>query len=343
MTGGATVAGNPGRLRAVRNAVLLRILQRDPGEVERRAARFAITDPEGKSLVAGLGAAFLNGYNAMLRLPSTRAVADAGLKVESRFRPFFFEGAAMGYLPRGYLDGRFVPQNAVRDLLEMHPGFLYLYYVGIGFWFGMRHPRNPSRIERLAPHLDPLYLPLCYDGFGFKVGFFDRQTVAGARRRLDRSPVERRDAAYQGFGRSLFFVYKDDEAGFLRQRGSAPPEHRLDIEFGRSLALAFTGIERPDRLLGHIDAAAHDDDFAARLLGVTWALTARAMNDPDYLDRSLAAITPTSRDLLTPLPDLCGKARIASRDYAGWQARTRDAAVRHFAAQRSRGTTGGAG
>jgi len=89
----------------------------------------------------------------------------------------------------------------------MDPAFLYLYYVGLGFWYGIRHPRDPALLERLHPHLDPMYLPLCYDGFGFKVGFFDHVRNPEARRRLDRCPGEYLSAAHQGFGRSLFFVY----------------------------------------------------------------------------------------------------------------------------------------
>ena len=124
-------------------------LRRDPGEIARRAASFRIQTDDGRQLVASLGAAFLQGYNAMLEQSSTREVAELGLSVPAHFRPFFFEGAAMGYLPRGYLSSGFGIDSAERELLAMNPGFRYLYYVGLGFWLGIRG--RPSSILRLTP------------------------------------------------------------------------------------------------------------------------------------------------------------------------------------------------
>ena len=40
-------------------------------------------------------------------------------------------------------------------LLGLAPGFLYLYHVGLGFWFGFRHPRRPESLRALADHTDP--------------------------------------------------------------------------------------------------------------------------------------------------------------------------------------------
>lgn len=342
-TGATPQAGEAPQAGAERRAgarrpwagLLRRVLERDPEEIDRRAARFAIARPGGRSLVARLGEAFIGGYNATLRLESLRQVAGQGAAVDPHFRPFFFEGAAMAYLPRGYLLSGYTPESAERDLLEMHPDFLYLYYVGLGFWHAMRHPRRPSSIERLAGHLDPMYLPLCYDGFGFKVGFFDYPGRPEARRLLDRSPAERRSAIYQGFGRALFFVYMDDEAGFRRERDAAGGEHREDMEHGRSLALAFTGVDRPETIAAHVAAAEDEPDLRARLTGVTWALTARAMNDAAYFRRCAASAPAGWSDLMPGLAALCSKALAESRTYTEWQAKTRNAAGDAYAAARA--------
>ena len=143
------------------NPLLLRLLRRDPGEIARRAAPFAIHTQDGRLLVAQLGEAFLGGYNAMLEADASAALLAAGMRVAPHFRPFFFEGAAMGYLPRGYLaGGSRRAEGAVEALLAMHPGFLYLYHVGIGFWFGVRHPQRPAALFNCFDSLPAPTAPL---------------------------------------------------------------------------------------------------------------------------------------------------------------------------------------
>ena len=312
-------------MRFLWRAPLLKLLRRDPDEISRRAARFAIQSEEGREQVTDLGRAFLGGFNAMLSSPGLEAVAREGMKVASHDRPFFFEGAAMGYLPRGLLRRGPSRRAAERDLLGMNPDFLYLYYVGLGFWFGLRY-RRPASLRALADRLDPMYFPLCYDGFGFKLAFYDYPSNPAVVGRLNDCEEAHRPALYQGFGRALFFVFMDDAAGFDRLRDSLPREHRGDMECGRALALAFTQVHKPDRLRDHIDSARGDEELEARLTGVTWALAARRMSDAGYFRRCLAAGSGPARDLLEPLPDLCDKALSESRSYAEWQARTREAA-----------------
>jgi hypothetical protein len=329
-TGPTAVAGGR-RRRTLREILLRRFLERDRGEIGRRADRFAIATAEGRRLVTCLGEAFIGGYNAMLGCATMSDVAAQGGAVDPHFRPFFFEGAAMGYLPRGYLTPGFAPESAERDLLKMDPRFLYLYYVGLGFWYGIRHPRDPALLERFHPHLNPIYLPLCYDGFGFKVGFFDHVRNPEARRRLDRCPSEYLSAAHQGFGRSLFFVYMSDPEGFRRTRDAAG-RHGDDLEFGRSLALAFTGIDRLQGVVDHLLSAGDEAELRARLTGVTWALAAREMNDPEYFRRCVASAPTAWRDLLPRLPALCREALAESRTYSEWQSRTADAVTAAYAA-----------
>ncbi len=307
--------------------LLLPLLRRNPAEIARQARRFHIDTDEGHQLVSRLGAAFIAGYNTMLTARGPREVKDEGMRVDPHFRPFFFEGAAMGYLPRGYLLRGFEVANAERDLMAMHPRFRYLYYVGLGFWYGFRHRRSPSRIAAIEPHVERLYYPLCYDGFGFKLGFFEYPQRPAVRRVLDRGPAEHRSVLWQGFGRALFFVYMDDEKSFESEKAAARDEHRDDLEFGRSLALAFTGLDRPERIVTHLDAARGGRDQAARLLGVTWALTAREMNDPDYFGECVGRAPAETGKLLRRLPELCRGALDRSGSYAEWQRKTREAVL----------------
>jgi len=315
-----------------------RLLRRAPDEIERRSAGFAIRSAAGRRLVSGLGSAFIRGYNASLAPGPLRRLPEEGATIEPHFRPFFFEGVAMGYLPRGWLFRGVGPRSAERDLLSMAPEYLYLYYVGLGFWTAIRHPGAPRALERLGEHLEARYLPLCYDGFGFKVGFFDYPRRPASRAVLDRGPEEHRTALYQGFGRALFFVFMDDEDGF-RRACDGSGGRRDEMEFGRSLALAFTGIDRPERIAAHVERAPDFANRMARLTGVTWALTARAMTDADYFRGCVSRAPGGWSALMTDLPVLCGKALAASRTYAEWQSRTRDAAARALA---ERGLAGSA-
>ena len=319
-------------MRGILRPVLLPLLRKDPGMVDKQARQFSVKSEDGQALVAGVGRAFLAGYNVMLGARRIGDVNAAGRAVEPHFRPFFFEGAAMGYLPRGYFTDGAGKAQVEADLLGMDPRFLYLYNVGLGFWFGFRHPGRPATLEALASHVDPFYFPLCYDGYGFKVGFFDFPGRESSLAILDRAPANRRAEIYQGFGRSLHFVCMEDEDRFTRAKAGVPAAYRDDVESGRSLAVAFTGINRPELILRHLAAAADDHALALRLLGVTWALTAREMNDPDYFERCLAALPPGRRHLLRLLAQRCGEAKERATSYAAWRVETRDAVMAVYSA-----------
>ncbi len=314
-------------MRRILRPLLLPLLRRADDEVEVKSRAFSIATERGRFLVASVGRSFLGGYHAMLRARSLDDVREAGGRVAVHFQPFFFEGAAMGYLPRAYYTPSVGPETVERDLLAMDPRFLYLYYVGLGFWHGFRHPRRPEALEGLARHLDPFYVPLCYDGFGFKLAFFDYPSRPSALRVLDRAPANRRAAIHQGFGRALFFVCMDDEDRFSRIKSDVSPEHRADLESGRSLAVAFTGLDEPRRIFDHLHAAKDQAEAGLRLLGVTWALTARQRNDDRYFERCLAGLPDAQARFLRGLPKLCLEAEGVSSDYREWRETTQAAAV----------------
>jgi hypothetical protein len=319
-------------MRQVLRPILLPLLRRRPDEVEKAARHFSLENHDGRQLVAGVGRAFLGGYHAMLEARALMEVSVAGASVERHYRPFFFEGAAMGYLPRAYFTDDAGRDRLEADLLGIDPRFRYLYYVGLGLWFGFRHPGRPRALEALAPYLDPFYFPLCYDGLGFKIGFFDYPERNEAREILERAPVDRRAQIYQGFGRALFFVCMDDEDRFQREKTGTPAEHRNDVESGRSLAFAFTGLGRPEQILLHLSGAGDDDELGFRLLGVTWALTAREMNDEEYFLGCLDALAPVEQALLRLLPQRCREALALSASYEEWRMKTKDAAVAAYTA-----------
>ncbi|HEY3175976.1 MAG TPA: DUF1702 family protein [Candidatus Polarisedimenticolia bacterium] len=321
-------------MRALWRGPLLALLRRSPEEIVRRARGFRIHGKEGHDLVAGVGSAFIEGFNAMLGRVTLEDVAREGSRVRPHFRPFFFEGAAMGYLPRRLLRRGPSRRHAERDLMSMNPAFRYLYYVGLGFWFGMTS-RRPASLLAMEPYLDPIYYPLCYDGFGFKVAFYDDGADPATLRRLEGCPDEHAAALWQGFGRGLFFVFMDEPVEFDRLRARSPVRRRADLEFGRSLALGFTRVDRPDRLLAHLDEAPTEEDLAARLTGLTWALTARRMNDEAYFAQCLKQAAPGAGALLGSLPALCEESLNGSSRYPEWQEKTREAVGRAYRVARS--------
>ena len=138
-------------MRRLLRPLLLPLLRRRTDEVIRRAVDFRIDGDDDLEVLGSLGHAFISGYNTMLEADSLETVSAAGMQVTTHFRPFFFEGAAMGYLPRGYLFAGCTPERMERDVLGLDPSFLYLYYVGMGFWYGFRHRRRPERLAELAP------------------------------------------------------------------------------------------------------------------------------------------------------------------------------------------------
>lgn len=318
-------------MRQFLRPILLPVLRRRPDEVEKQARHFSLAGPEGKELVAGVGRAFLGGYHAMLEARSLSDVSVVAASVERHYRPFFFEGAAMGYLPRRYFTADVGRDRIEADLLAIDPRFLYLYYVGLGFWYGFRHPRRPGALETLAARLDPFYFPLCYDGLGFKIGFFDVPARPARRKLLEKAPAHRQAPIYQGFGRALFFVCMNDEDRFKREKTQAPAAYRNDLEAGRALAFAFTGLRRPERILLHFSGASDGDELGSRLLGATWALTAREMNDSDYFLECVGLLPPAEQALLRLLPQRCREALSRSSSYEEWRTKTKDAVVSEYA------------
>ncbi len=300
-------------------------MRRSPGEVARRTDTFRIRTREGRALARGVGEAFIGGFNTMISAPGLAEVSAAGHAVTPHFRPFFFEGAAMGYLPRGWVHAGVSRHDAEAALLSLDPAFRYLYYVGLGFWFAMRRAR-PDALIRMQPHLDPMHFPLCFDGYGFQIAFYDNGADPATLRRIRGAPAAFLPAVHQGYGRALHFVFMDDPEGFDRFVAAAPPVRRADLECGRALALGFTRCDRPATLIAHLESARDEETLGARLAGLTWALTARHMNDPVYFRTCLSAAPSESRAFLEELPALCHEAFATARSYDGWQEGTREAA-----------------
>lgn len=225
---------------------------------------------------------FLTGFNRTLTSRSLGRALAATSSSDPLYRPFAEEGMAMGYTPHRLF--RFDPAAFESDLVRARPEFRYLYYVGLGFWSGLRN-HGVDRLLGVTERLDPLHRFLVFDGYGFKVAFFDHPSQPGALSRLDTLPGYARNAALQGVGRALFFRFMGEPPHLiaaLRQLG----DDAADAAGGVGLAAVFVNPDRLEtaRTLARSMPMAWRSHFH---LGMCFALKARSVNDVDAFQQCL--------------------------------------------------------
>jgi hypothetical protein len=246
-----------------------------------------LVSPEHQPRIDAVLSAFAGGFNAMIALPSASGWERYCARLPTLCQPFAHEGASMGYTLRRLF--RFDPADFERRTVSRHPQFRYLYYVGLGFWSGMRN-HDGQRLARVVAGLDPLHGALCYDGYGFKHGFFDYPKDPAALRRLDSLDGYARSVAYQGVGRSLFFYYMR-EPDVLIEHIDRLGGHAPDAASGAGLAAVFIFHDRLDIALeaaGRLPAAWQSDVH----LGMCFGLKARSINDPARFERDVDTLPP---------------------------------------------------
>ncbi len=252
------------------------------------AFRIPVRSEPSRERISRILAAFFGGFEGGLRSPRRdRGPGD----LDPVFHPFFHEGRAMGIAARisfgrGAWDG-FGERAAARE----GERFLFLKWVGLGFWLGFRHSRRPDRVEAIARRVGK-HGDLVLDGYGFKVGFFDcRRGLRAAERLLGIGGPAKLgpEAAAQvanGVGRSRWFFAMDDPArAFAEARrlgGSAGA-----VLGGMGLASAFT---RPDDLSRAYAAADSlgGEERSSFVKGIRIALYVRDADDPEVLEGWLA-------------------------------------------------------
>ncbi len=244
---------------------------------------FVVKSPPDVERVNGILESFSGGFNAMICRPSASGWVRYCDSLPAVYCPFAHEGAAMGHTLRRL--GRYRPAVFEEQIVRPRPEFRYLYYVGLGFFSGMRG-HDPQRLTGMVEGLDPVYGYLCYDGYGFKHGFFDYLKDPGCLGRLDSLEGYARNAAYQGVGRSFWFLFMGDHDALIEHIGRLGA-HACDGAAGLGLGAVFV---YPDRLeiaqeLGMKLPDEWHDHFH---LGMCFGLKARSSNDPDQFARDVA-------------------------------------------------------
>jgi hypothetical protein len=268
---------------------------------------------------------FAGGFNRMLTSP-TRMGWQKYCRGQSAFlRPFAEEGAAMGYTPRRMF--RYDAADFEASIVKPRPEFRYLYYVGLGFWSGMRN-HNAAHVRQIVEGLDPLHSFLCFDGYGFKVAFFDYPKDPKSIRRLDAFEGYARNAAYQGVGRALHFLFMGN-LDMVIEHTAELGEHALDAAAGLGLAASFINPDRLEREfeLGRRLPADWQPHFH---LGLCFGLKARSLNDLDDFEQNLFRLPLPTQEAIRASIRECDRVELLVRadgepdGYRRWRERVTD-------------------
>jgi len=234
--------------RGIANIILRSVAGRRTGpERVVNPAKFgiAVEDPVCLRRIREILTAFFSGFECGLKRPAElRRLEEA---VDPLLRPFFHEGAAMGFVPHGYLGLTPWRKSLLRfeEALGEGDPYVLMSYVGLGFWLGFQYSNAAPRLEARAAELrQTKYRHLLHDGYGFKVGFFDfprlePRDLARLEREIGELELDAEDSLDRG--------NVELASEFRRQQLKVESSLRIDglrslTNFGR--ASAFNGLGR---------------------------------------------------------------------------------------------------
>jgi enediyne biosynthesis protein E3 len=307
---------------------LRRLFVAGPRRLEAPAASFEVREPWKRERIRRIAAAFLRGYNALVRADDPAEIHPVLRAVPRFYRPFAYEGAAMGFGPWSWIHRRGYGEfETVFGALS--PATLYQSYVGLGWWLGMRFGGRPGPIARVADSLDHRYRLIVYEGIGFRHGFL-RQRRAQPERAFRAFAPAARHVCYQGYGRSLWFVYMDALDVAFAAIDRLDPEYHGDCSSGVGLGVAYSLL---DRIESFDDVAACVPpawlpDF---LQGAAFGWEARRRADPQLFELHAARLPAPARARVDACVAIVHEARarleaegVRDSFYQAWRARTRD-------------------
>jgi hypothetical protein len=250
----------------------------------------AVADDRCRRRILAVLRAFFGGFEVAVKSPSELA-AGAG-ELDRIYLPFYHEGAAMGFGAGQALRlrrwraaiGRFE-----REAIPRGDPFVFLRYVGLGFWLGFRLGGSPRRLDGAAALLrERRYRHLAHDGYGFHTGFFLLPKDGGAAVRLRRLGGFGRASAFNGLGRSLWFFHMDRPEAALEHARSFGEDGDAVVG-GLGLAAAFTWIDDLRRAYTLADGLA-PRDRGPFIKGIRIALYVRWRSDEAHLEDCIAGL-----------------------------------------------------
>lgn len=275
---------------------------------------FPATTAQARGQLEQAGRAFLEGYHTALDEPCAEPLAARLGSVESPWRGFAFEGAAMALALLDRLTWRSGRWRAF--LLGPAISHAYLVHVGAG-WAVARVPWSTWTFAGQLRRLDPLLRWLVVDGYGFHDGYFRWPQTVLEQQVPRRLHGYARRAYDQGLGRSLWFVCGAQPDMIEAKISDFSSVRRADLWSGVGLACGYAGgvdreaIEELARRCGALrtqlaqgavfaakarqrgDDPAEHTELACRVLCGCEAAEAAAIADEALVD-----LTPDGRDPL---------------------------------------------
>jgi len=216
--------------------ILQKLLSISPAEASFARRGFHFLQDSARQRLERVGETFLQGYYLALADQGIESLAQRLNELDSEFRGYGFEGAAMAL---DILD-QLKPWKARRiDELLRGPGKPHVYMVHVGIGWSMARWR--PGIERRLARLDPLLQWLALDGFGFHEGYFHWPRYAAGLRSFTALRGYGLRAFDQGLGRSLWFVAGADPEYIASAIMCFPEPRRDDLWSGIGLACTYAG------------------------------------------------------------------------------------------------------
>ena len=284
-----------------------RLFQKDAARHSVARMGFQIRSGQAQRRADSVIGAFFHGYNSALADASPPALKRVCEGQVPFLRPFSYEGAALGCFVRSFMrPGPSRYPEMIDSLCRIHPDYLYLYYMGLGFGCGILLRWWPRKAQRIMDSLSPLHRHLGYDGFGFQSGLFHFMGNPSAVRRFHRfqDPFAVH-CCYQGLGRSLRFLYYDSPRRVQQVVSGLQRRYHSDCYMGLGLAFAFTHIDSLGTALEycrHLEQAGHRMDF---LTGIALALWARRLNHAGYFEEQVTSLPRVPRSRIERLIGYC--------------------------------------
>jgi len=304
----------------------IRFLGLSPDEASFAKRGFHASDDCARHRLEQIGTTFLRGYHAALEETALAPLAQRLAKVETEFRGFAFEGAAMGlalldcFTP--WRDDRW--RTFTERFAQPH---IYMMHVGLG-WALARFRR---RVTPYLTRLDPLLGWLIVDGYGFHEGYF------GSPRYVEQLAPPAHLIGYeqrvfdQGLGRSIWFVKGADVAAVVGAVNAFPIARRDDLWSGVGLACAYAGGCGPAAIQSLRTAAGQH--FLALAQGVAFAAKARkrAANHNPHTETVCRMICGCSAEDVAAITDAALEdlqERGSLPAYEEWRSRIKDKIAR---------------
>ncbi|HEX5206146.1 MAG TPA: DUF1702 family protein [Actinoplanes sp.] len=270
-----------------------RVFLRDPRRMDPVIARFEPAEPWQTERIRTVVQAFLTGYNAAVNAGPLADVHEPLAALPRYYRPFGYEGAAMGFGPWALLHRRPLA-GFEAEVGPLAPHTLYQNYVGFGWWLAMRPPFARPSTSTVLAGLDHHFELLPMEGLGFRTGFLAAGRP-GATRRFARYGAEARHVCHQGFGRSLWFVHMGRPEAARPVLDRLDPAYRGDCYSGMGLGFAYSWLDRagqfPD-MLARIPAPYAADFWQ----GAAFGWEARQLADRPLFDELLDPLPAADRD-----------------------------------------------